>query len=221
MEEFGLYVVMTDPVVGYEACAEAAVNEGIRYVQLRMKKATDAEVLDTARAVREITRGSATRFIVNDSLQIAMDVDADGVHLGQGDMPLEDARERWQPTEGDPKLFGWSTHNEEQQVRALELQPDYIGVGPIFATPTKALPDPVIGLARMQKMLRNLPLTAVAIGGIDLQNLPGVLDHGATNFCAVRAIMQSSRPADVMRRMMELWEERESGLSLAIETYRV
>ncbi len=204
---FGLYVVMTDPLAGYERCAEAAVAEGIVYLQLRMKGEDPAEVRRTARAVRAITRGTGTRFIVNDDLDVAMAVDADGVHLGQGDLPLDTARQRW----GAERLYGWSTHNEAQQARSLALQPDYVGVGPVFRTPTKAIPDPVLGTERMGAMIRGLPLTAVAIGGIDAGNLPEVLARGAENFCSVRPIMHSAEPGAEMRRLMDLWRAFRAG----------
>ncbi len=131
---FGLYLVLTDPVAGYEACAEAAVEEGVRYLQLRMKKRSHGEVLEMARRLRSITAGSGTRFIVNDDVDIAAEAGADGVHLGQDDMAMVEARQRW-PEAG--KIFGLSTHNEEQELRAREVAPDYIGVGPCLPHPLK------------------------------------------------------------------------------------
>ena len=148
---FGLYLVMTDPVAGYEACAAAAVRCGVRYLQLRMKEAPRDAVLETALRVREITLGSDTLFIVNDDVTIACDVDADGVHLGQHDLPLDEARRLW-PARG--KRFGLSTHNEQQALLASRLSPDYIGVGPVFATPTKAVPDPVLGLKEVLRVVK-------------------------------------------------------------------
>ena len=202
-ESFGLYAILTDPVVGYEACARAVVAEGIRYLQLRMKGAPRYEVLRTAQIIREITRGTSTRFIVNDDLLIAMEVDADGVHLGQSDMPINEARALWD-TPG--KIFGLSTHNEAQEFKARDLNPDYIGVGPVFPTPTKAIPDPDLGLELMGKIIRKSPLPAVAIGGMNEENLPEILARGAVNFSAVRPIMQSPDPRSVIRRLMEIWK---------------
>ena len=201
-EIFGLYVILTDPVVGYEACARAAVAEGISYLQLRMKDDDRSEVLRIAGLIREITRGTSTRFIVNDDPLIAMEVDADGVHLGQSDMPINEARALWD-TPG--KLFGLSTHNEDQELKARDLKPNYIGVGPVFPTPTKAIPDPDLGLELMGRIIRQSPLPAVAIGGINAKNLPEVLARGAVNFSSVRPIMKSPDPHSVIRRLMEIW----------------
>ena len=201
-ESFGLYLILTNPVAGYEDCAKAAVKARLRYLQLRMKDKPRGEVLETARSMREITRGSATRFIVNDYPDAAMEVDADGLHLGQGDMPLQEARAMW---DRPGKLFGLSTHNEEQEKRARMLAPDYIGVGPVYATPTKDDPDPVLGLERMGEIIRSTPLTTVALGGIGESNLADVLKAGAINFAVVRAVNQSPDPQKAIGALMSIW----------------
>lgn len=202
-EVFGLYVIMTDPAAGYERCAEAAVAAGVSYLQLRMKNVAADEYIRTGRAVRAITRQTDTRFIVNDNLDVAMEVEADGIHLGQSDMPLAEARRRW----GTDRIYGWSTHNEEQQARVQSLKPDYAGVGPVFPTPAKALPDPVLGTERMGRMIRNMMVTTVAIGGINAENLPEVLAHGAENFCCVRPIMNTTDPGREIRRLIAIWQD--------------
>jgi len=204
-DAFGLYLVMTDPVAGYEACAAAAVRCGVRYLQLRMKEAPRDAVLETARRVRAITLGSDSLFILNDDVAIAREVDADGVHLGQGDLPLDEARRLW-PAPG--KRFGLSTHNELQAVMASRRSPDYIGVGPVFATPTKAVPDPVLGLERMASILRSSPVAAVAIGGIDRGNLAEVLRRGARNFCVVRAVNRQPDPGTAIRELQDIWRQQ-------------
>jgi len=203
-DAFGLYLVMTDPVAGYEACAAAAVRCGVRYLQLRMKEAPRDAVLETARRVRAITLGSDSLFILNDDVAIAREVDADGVHLGQGDLPLDEARRLW-PAPG--KRFGLSTHNELQAVMASRRSPDYIGVGPVFATPTKAVPDPILGLERMASILRSSPVAAVAIGGIDRGNLAEVLRRGARNFCVVRAVNRQPDPGTAIRELQDIWRQ--------------
>jgi len=202
--DFGLYLVITDPVVGYEQCAEAAVACGVRYLQLRMKRAEPEEVIRTACALRNITRGSDTLFIVNDDVTIACAVDADGVHLGQDDMPLPEARAAW-PAPG--KVFGLSTHNAEQAQRAELVAPDYIGIGPIYATPTKDIPDPTVGLENLRRITAATPLTTVAIGGIDADNLADVLAAGATNFAVVRFVMQSPDPAAAIKELQAIWRK--------------
>lgn len=205
-ERFGLYLVLTDPVAGYERCAEAAVKAEVRYLQLRMKAAPRAAVAAMARRVRAITAGSSTRFIVNDDADVAAEVGADGVHLGQGDESLVAARKRYSGL----AFFGLSTHSEEQAADAQLATPDYIGVGPVFLTPSKAQPDPVLGLERAGRILKATPLTAVAIGGIDAQNLPQVLAAGAANFAVVRAVCAQADPYGAICRLQALY--RDSGL---------
>lgn len=195
-EIFGLYLVLTDPVTGYDRCAEAAVACDVRYLQLRMKGAPREEVRRVGMRLRAITRGTATRFIVNDDVDLARELDADGVHLGQGDLSLTEARQRW-PAPG--KRFGLSTHNAQQAQAAIALAPDYIGVGPVFVTPTKAIPDPVVGLETLGEIVRVSPLTTVAIGGIDAGNLAQVLAQGAGNYAVVRAVNRAPDPAAAIR----------------------
>lgn len=203
-EIFGLYVILTAPVAGYEECARAAVKEGIRYLQLRVKDRPEGEIVEIARKLREITSGTATRLIINDSPRIAASVQADGVHLGQEDLPLPEARKILTRSGA---VFGLSTHNAGQAQAAVGLRPDYIGVGPVFPTPTKVRPDPVLGLEEMGRIIRAAPLTAVAIGGIDGENLDRVLAAGAGNFAVVRPVMSSPEPRRVIARLQEIWRE--------------
>ncbi|MEN7973963.1 MAG: thiamine phosphate synthase [Verrucomicrobiota bacterium] len=203
-EHFGLYLILTDPVTGYEACAKAAVDCGVRYLQLRMKDTPRNTILKTARAIRTITSGTETRFIVNDDLAVAMEVDADGIHLGQGDQPMDEAREAWNAPN---KVFGLSTHSIEQAEQAEKLSPDYIGVGPVFPTPTKVNAAPALGMEEIARIMRNSPLTSVAIGGIDANNLPNLLGAGIGNFCVVRAVNNSTNPAAAIRELQKIWKK--------------
>lgn len=200
---FGIYLVMTDPVVGYAKCAEAAVEAGVRYVQLRMKRARRSDILATAREVMAVTAGSQTLFIVNDDPSIAAEAGADGVHLGQADMPINEAR-RLYP---ELRVIGLSTHSMEQARTAVAEEPDYIGVGPVFATPTKEIPDPVLGSEYAGRIIREVDIPAVAIGGINEQNLKEVLSAGAVNFSVVRAVCASQTPLYAIRGLMDIWEE--------------
>lgn len=203
---FGLYLVITDPATSYERCAEAAVRAGTRFVQLRMKRAPRERVVETAKNLRAITAGTDTFFIVNDDPEIAAEVGADGVHLGQDDMPLPVARERFPSL----KIFGLSTHSPAQVATARAVAPDYIGVGPVYATPTKEIPDATLGLAVMREMIAAAPCPAVAIGGIDASRLPDVLAAGAENFSVVRAVCGSADPDAAIRRLQEIWEKARS-----------
>lgn len=199
-DDFGFYSVLTNPTVGYERACGIMVEQGVPYVQLRMKNADKNEVRHIAEKMRKITADSQTRFIVNDYPEIAKEIGADGVHLGQSDMPYEEARE----IVGDKAIIGISTHNPDQTKQACRLKPDYIGIGPVYATPTKAVADPVIGLDGMAAMLASSTVPAVCIGGISLERLPDVLQAGARNVCIVRPVCQAEDPEPVVKEILRI-----------------
>ena len=197
MTDFGLYLVMTDPLVGYEKLAETAVGCGVRVIQLRMKHARRGDVLNVARAVRRVTEAGDTLFIVNDDPEIACEARADGVHVGHDDMPPSEIRRRYP----ELKYVGLSTHSPAQVVAANGEPVDYIGVGPVYATPTKDIPDPVLGLETMSEMIALSAHPAVAIGGIDIFRLPEVKKAGAKNFALVRAVCASADPRKAIKEL--------------------
>ncbi|HHI68545.1 MAG TPA: thiamine phosphate synthase, partial [Planctomycetes bacterium] len=139
--EKGFYGILTDPAGGYEALAGAMVEAGVPVIQLRMKKAPRREVLRVAKSLRRIIPPEVL-FILNDDPFLARDAGADGVHLGREDPGIEEAREIL----GEEAVYGLSTHGPDQAREALEKGPDYIGSGPVYPTPTKERPDPVIGI---------------------------------------------------------------------------
>lgn len=202
-EKFGLYLILTDPRAGYTACAQAAVDCDLRYLQLRMKNSPRAEIIETANAIRQITRGTATRFIVNDDLSIAMEVDADGIHLGQDDMSVAEAKQIW----GMPgKIIGLSTHTLEQAQLARSLRPDYIGIGPVYSTATKPDAAPALGPQETGRIAQQCGITSVSIGGINTENLAQVLAGGTKNFCVVNAVNSSDKPAKAIRKLQAIWK---------------
>ncbi len=195
MEDFGFYLVMTEPKVGYVACAEAAVKAGVKMLQLRVKDYMPRkQALIVARQVREVTRGTATTFIVNDDPVLAVEVAADGVHVGQDDMRVEEVRTRFPAL----KIVGLSTHNLQQVQSAAAAQglarPDYIGVGPVYATPTKKIPDSTLGPTRAGEMIAASPYPAVAIGGVNLETITAIKEAGARNFAVVRPVCGALDP---------------------------
>jgi thiamine-phosphate pyrophosphorylase len=200
MNDFGFYLVITNPVAGYAKCAEAAVEAGVKIIQLRMKHASREDIMREARIMRSITKGTDTLFIVNDDPEIAREVEADGVHVGQDDMDPNEVR-RLYP---ELRIVGLSTHSPAQTIASNEKEVDYIGVGPVYATPTKDIPDPTLGLETMAKMIKLSNRPAVAIGGIDESRLPDVLKAGAKNFAVVRAVCQNHNPLEAIKRILAL-----------------
>ncbi|HEY9231875.1 MAG TPA: thiamine phosphate synthase [Blastocatellia bacterium] len=154
---------------------------GATLVQLRDKLASPRELYEAARAAVQVARTLGVRLIINDRLDIALAVDADGVHLGQDDLPPERARALL----GPQRLLGYSTHNLEQAVEADFTLVDYIAVGPVFQTTTKANPDPVIGLELIRELKPFLTHPLVAIGGISLETAPAVIAAGADSIAVI------------------------------------
>ncbi|MCR5414606.1 MAG: thiamine phosphate synthase [Kiritimatiellae bacterium] len=196
---------MTNPATGYEACCEAAVRAGVRMVQLRMKERDTprGQLLDMARRLVAITRGTGTNLIIDDDASVAAESGADGVHVGQDDMPVAEVRRLYPGI----RIVGLSTHNLEQAKASVAQNPDYIGVGPVFATPTKKIPDPVLGTETAGKMIASVPFPAVAIGGIDAERLPSVIKAGAKNWSVVRAVCGSDDPYSAILRLQAIARE--------------
>ncbi|MFI3267295.1 MAG: thiamine phosphate synthase [Rikenellaceae bacterium] len=191
MENFGLYVIITKPTLNYREIAEICVAKEVKMLQLREKHFNDKELLKVAREIASITKGTATNFIVNDRVDIALLSDADGVHLGQDDLSITEARKIL----GNDKIIGLSTHSIKQAQEALIEKPDYIGFGPIYATPTKEIADPVVGTNLLNEVMQFADVPVVAIGGIDENNIKVVIGAGAKNVCAVRFLMNTSELA--------------------------
>ncbi len=182
--DFGLYVIATRPTLSYGRVAEICVERGIRYLQLREKHLSDRELLAAAHQIRSATRGTQTRFVMNDRADLALLAEADALHLGQDDISIEQARK----IVGDMPI-GLSTHSIEQARQALKHSPAYIGFGPIYTTTTKAVPDPVVGTELLTEVLSFSDVPVVAIGGIFPENVESVLSAGARNICMVRHLM--------------------------------
>jgi thiamine-phosphate pyrophosphorylase len=200
---FGLYAILTDPVKGYEYMTRLLVEYEVRFIQLRMKKEPIEVIHTTAEKLRTITSGTHSYLIINDHPDLAAEVNADGVHLGQEDLSFTAAR----AIIGPDAILGLSTHSPLQTVSACALHPDYIGIGPVYPTPTKAKADPAIGLHGMKAMIAAATVPYVAIGGIDLSNLRDILSAGAQNFCMVRQITQADEPEKVLVQVKKIYRE--------------
>ncbi len=183
-----LYLV-TSPSDKILDTVEAALKGGLTLVQYRDKKFDDAVRLQQAQKLRQLCHTYNAIFIVNDRVDIALAVDADGVHLGQQDMPIAMARQLL----GPHRLIGRSTTNSEEMQRAVKEGADYIGVGPVYETPTKE-GKPAAGLDYVRYVAKNCSIPWFAIGGIDPNNINDVIDAGAKRVAVVRGIMQAEQP---------------------------
>ncbi len=166
------------------------IAAGAKIIQLREKHAAPLDWFADAKKAADLCRKNGVMLIVNDRVDITMAIGADGVHLGQTDLPPDAARRLL----GDDAVIGFSTHTLEQVRGAIELPIDYIAFGPVFPTTTKIDPDEVVGLemlAQVRKITGRIPL--VAIGGITFENARSVLDAGADSLAMIGALLAQSR----------------------------
>ena len=172
---------------------------GAQLLQLREKNLSPREFYVEAEVAMAIGRAHGVRIIIDDRIDLAIALRADGVHLGQDDLPPEAARRLL----GPDAIVGFSTHNPEQARRAAAMPIDYLALGPIFATASKAKPDPLVGLDGL-RLVRDLigPLPLVAIGGISLANAAEVIAAGADAVAVISAVLGD--PDNISNRTREL-----------------
>lgn len=182
------------------ALADVWLSAGVRLFQLRAKTMAAGPMFDLACVLVDKARAAGATFIVNDRVDVAAMSGADGVHVGQDDLPPADAR-RLMPA---PALVGVSTHNDAQVQAAVREPVSYVAIGPVFGTVSKANPDPVVGLegvrlAHAQTAGVGLPL--VAIGGITLERAPRVIEAGASSLAVISDLLDA-HPAERVRAFL-------------------
>jgi thiamine-phosphate pyrophosphorylase len=199
-----LYVILDASLLKRleKECAENFVAAGVRLLQYRDKQAGTRERLEKSRGIAEVVCTQGALFFLNDRPDVAYLAGASGVHVGQHDLHAEQAR----VVMGADKLVGVSTHNLEQFVAAAATSADYIAVGPVFETRTKANPDPVVGteLIRRARALTHKPI--VAIGGITLERASEVIAAGADSVAVISDILLASSPAERAAQYIALLE---------------
>lgn len=200
MKDFRLYAITGEefhPGKELVDVMEQAILGGVDIIQLRDKKSSKLEVLKKAHKLRELTKKYDVPFIVNDHIDVALAVEADGIHVGQDDLPLADVRK----IVGPDMIIGISTHKLEEAKKAEEGGADYIGVGPIFPTNSKEdVVDPVT-TSYIQQIETDITIPYVAIGGIKRHNLKEVMAVGAKRVCMITEIVEAT---DVRARCEEI-----------------
>jgi len=192
---------ITDRSICRLSCEEmslAVLRTGVKWIQYREKNKTRKAMYEDAVKLRVLSKDYKAVFIVNDYADIALGVDADGVHLGQDDLPLKEARRIM----GSRRIIGISTHSVEQAIAAEAEGADYIGFGPLFHTTTKDAGKPQ-GTDIIRGVKRHVHIPVVAIGGIDLDNLERVLDTGVDAVAVSSAIVRGDIEANV-KNFMEI-----------------
>jgi len=197
----GFYFITHRPLspAGLVADVATAVAAGVTVVQYRDKEADGRTLYTEARRLREVCRGIL--FLVNDRVDVALAVDADGVHLGQRDLPCPVARRLLGPR----KIIGVTVSSLAEARQAIRDGADYLGVSPIFATRTKADAGPPAGLRLLAEIRAETGLPLIAIGGITLENAPEVVAAGADGLCAISALYARGELGEAIREFQRLF----------------
>ena len=205
--KLGALYVITDPSAQkgrtHLEVLSQALEGGADVVQLRDKSASNEELITIGKQLKPLCRKQGALFIVNDRFDVAEAVGADGLHIGQSDLPVAIAKSML----GRKRFLGVSTHSLDQALQAEEEGADYIGVGPIFQTPTKP-DDPPVGPQLISEVRRRIRIPFVAIGGIDLSTLDTVLKAGAECVAVIRAVVAQEDIRDAARQLKQRILER-------------
>ncbi len=184
---------------GRDICtvARAVLDGGATVIQLRDKTASTARLLEAGRVLRELTRAHHALLIINDRVDLALALEADGVHLGQDDLPARQARRLL----GPERILGLSAGNLAEASSAIAAGADYLGVGPIFGTQSKADAGPSIGTHLLSTLAARHTLPLVAIGGITAENAAIAIQAGATGIAVISAVANAADPLLAARRL--------------------
>ncbi|MFB3920446.1 MAG: thiamine phosphate synthase [Terriglobia bacterium] len=187
---------------------DTLLRAGVRLIQYRDKKASSRELYESSLALAERVRSAGGTFIVNDRADVARAAGADGVHLGQDDLPVELGRR----VLGEGKWVGFSTHRLDQVVEADRSSADYIAFGPIFSTQSKARPDPVVGLEGLRAARQATRKPLVAIGGITLDRAREVIEAGADSVAVIADLLRAPDVAARAKEFLRVLGEGETGV---------
>lgn len=194
-------IVVTDPDCGGREVRDvvrAALRGGAPSVQLRLKDGVAREMVELARALAEDTRAAGALLFVNDRVDVALAAGADGAHVGEDDLPVEAARRIVPPG----FLLGVSADTPEAARAAERAGADYVGVGPVYATPSKADAGDPVGTARIAAVASAIAIPAVGIGGIAVENARAVMEAGAAGVAVIGAVMRAPDPEAAARALL-------------------
>jgi thiamine-phosphate pyrophosphorylase len=193
-----LYVILDAALITSPEgdCALSLAEAGVRLLQYRDKRAPARQYLDSSRQLTELLRPRSVSLIVNDRPDVAFLAGAKGVHVGQEDLDVEEARR----VAGPDKLVGVSTHDLEQFERAASSSADYIAVGPVYTTSTKANPAPVVGVDFLRRVRPLTDKPIVAIGGITLERAAAAVEAGADCVAVISGILSAPEPGQRVRQ---------------------
>lgn len=199
------YITHYNERYGYAEGARLALSGGCRWIQLRMKNASDDEVRAVAREIQPLCKKQGTIFVIDDRVELVRELDADGVHLGKTDMPVDEARRIL----GERYIIGGTANTFDDVEKLCRLGVDYIGCGPFRFTTTKEKLAPVLGLDGYRDIIRRmgeagLMQPVVAIGGITRVDIPAVMETGVSGIALSGAVLNADDPEKEMRAIISL-----------------
>ena len=201
--DWRVYVLTTGPAQArgrsHLEIADAAIRGGATAIQLRMKDASALTIVETARVLASRCREAGVAFIVNDRVDVALAAEADGVHIGQDDLPADAARALL----GAAALVGVSAATVDEAAAAAQAGADYLGVGAVYGTATKADAGAAVGLARIREVAESCDLPIVGIGGITVDNAGAVIRAGAAGIAVITAVTMAEDMAEATRRLRQ------------------
>jgi thiamine-phosphate pyrophosphorylase len=206
LKKIGSFHVLTDTCLqtrfSHAELAELAISGGADTIQFRQKEGTAREMIRAAEETRARCKRAGAAFIVNDRVDVALASQADGVHLGQDDFPIPLARNIL----GEAAIIGGSAGNLEEARKCLLEGADYIGFGPVYGTTSKGDAGPAVGLDLLKKIVAEIPLPIIAIGGVTAENLAPVIRAGAHGIAVISSVCCQEDPAqaaECLRRLLE------------------
>lgn len=188
--------------------AQAAIEGGASIIQFRDKEMSTRQLVETARKIKELTDEASIPLIINDRLDVALAVDADGVHVGQDDMPAALARQLI----GPHKILGVSASTVEEALQAEREGADYVSASPVFTTPTKPDAPPPTGLEGLRAIVEAVNLPVIAIGGINEKNAAEVIEAGAQGIAVISAVISAPDIVAAARHLRETVEAARKGI---------
>jgi len=205
------YYFITDNAMsrkGNLSDVRSALRAGVKIIQYRDKSATTSELFREAKSLKDLCKKKSARFIVNDRLDIALAVDADGLHIGQDDLPYSVARKLL----GRNKLIGVTVHSLFEAKDAQCQGADYLGVAPVFASTTKIDAGRVCGVDLIRKIKSKVKIPVIAIGGINLSNAKEVVSAGADGLCAISAVITKRNVNQEIKKFQALFKSSRKGV---------
>jgi thiamine-phosphate pyrophosphorylase len=206
MKKIGRFQVLTDTVLqtrlSHVELAELAIDGGADTIQFRQKSGPSKEMIRIAGQLRDLCRRSGVAFIVNDRLDWVLASQADGIHLGQEDFPIPLARKIL----GEKIVIGGSAGTLEEARLCYREGADYVGFGPVFPTTSKADAAPASGLDLLERVVREIPLPIIAIGGLTGENIPRVMQTGVYGIAVISAVCCQKDPREAAKNLRSLLE---------------